>query len=367
MKVLDSLFIDLPPAIYITLFFVAGACIGTILTRWIVVLTQEEHELSKPNVIPADEKRRWSHHIPVLGFFLSRGERIYRGESIATWGLLVEIGTGLLFAGFVAAYVNGTCQNISEVQPDPIWWYARILYHLLLIGLLVAATGTDFRNYTIPDQITVTGIGLGIAGAFLSGDLQMIHLWVDWNDEILGLRGPYIPEWLKAHRHWHGLAWSVTGMAAGAAITWIVRAASKLVLGREALGFGDVTLMAMIGSFVGWQPIIVIFALAPVCGLSVALGIRVLFGHKFVPYGPFLCSSTLAVLFTWRSIWTFRFHWSDRDAFSISKIFSDALGLAILLGIAFSALVLLLGIIRLYRNIPVKPRAGEKIEDTADE
>ena len=156
-------------------------------------------------------------------------------------------------------------------------------------------------------------------------------------------------------------------MATGAAITWIVRAVSKLVLGREALGLGDVTLMAMIGSFVGWQPIIVIFFLAPICGLIVALGLRVLFGHKFVPYGPFLSSSTLAVLCTWGSIWTFRFHWSDSDAFSISKIFGDALGLAILLGIAFAAFVLLLGILRLYHKIPVKPRAGESHEDTAEE
>jgi leader peptidase (prepilin peptidase)/N-methyltransferase len=367
MDVLKYLFVDLPPAFYITLFFVAGACVGAMLTRWIVVLTLEEIEHSTPGVIALDERRHWSHHIPLLGYILSRGNRTYRGESIAGWGLFVEIGTGLLFAGFVAAKVIGRCQEISEVRPDEIWWYARIFYHLLLIGLLVAATGTDFRNYTIPDQITLTGIVLGIAGAFLSGDLQMIHIWVDWNDELVGLHGPYIPEWLKTHHHWHGLAWSITGMAAGAALTWIVRTASQLMLGREALGFGDVTLMAMIGSFVGWQPILVIFSLAPICGLIVALGVRVLFSHKFVPYGPFLSSSTLVVLFLWRPIWTFRFQWSDRDAFSISKIFGDALGLVILLGIAFAALVLLLGIIRLYRNIPGKSRSGEKKVETTDE
>ena len=155
-------------------------------------------------------------------------------------------------------------------------------------------------------------------------------------------------------------------MAAGAAITWTVRAVSSWVLGREALGFGDVTLMAMIGSFVGWQPIIVIFSLAPICGVIVALGIRVLFGHKFVPYGPFLSSSALVVLFFWRSIWTFQFHWSDRDAFSIRSIFGDAIGLAILLGIALAALVLLLGIMRLYHTIPVKTRSGESTVDSSD-
>jgi leader peptidase (prepilin peptidase)/N-methyltransferase len=336
------------------------------LTRWIVILTQEENEQSKLSMISLDEKRHWSHQMPLLGYFLTRGDRTDHGESIAGWGLLVEIGTGLLFAGFVAAQVIGKCQDVSEVRPDEIWRYGRILYHLLLVGLLVAATATDFRNYTIPAQITVTGIGLGIAGAFLSGDLQMIHVWVDWNDAFVGLHGPYIPEWLKAHRHWHGLAWSTTGMVAGAAITWIVRAVSKWVLGRESLGFGDVMLMAMIGSFVGWQPIIVIFSLAPICGLIVALGLRVLFGHKFIPYGPFLSSATLAVLFTWKSIWTFQFHWSDRDTFFIRKTFGDALGLAILLGIALATLVLLLGIIRLYHNIPVKPRTRDSQLDTTD-
>jgi len=216
---------------------------------------------------------------------------------------------------------------------------------------------------SIPDSITVTGIVAGIGWAVFSGDLQTIHLWVDWNDEMVSLHGPYIPEWIKVYPHWHGLAWSAAGMAAGAVLTWLVRAVSSWFLGRESMGLGDVTLMAMIGSFVGWQPIIVIFFLAPFCGLIVGLGARVLSGQRYIPYGPFLSTAALLVLFLWKWIWTFEMHWSDRDVHSIRKLFGDAIGLAMILGAALFVLVLLLGLMRLYQNIPVKQRDSKSSQD----
>ena len=57
-------------------------------------------------------------------------------------------------------------------------------------------------------------------------------------------------DWIKESHHLHGLAWSLAGLAAGAGITWLVREISSRVLGQEALGAGDVTLMAMIGAIV---------------------------------------------------------------------------------------------------------------------
>ncbi len=53
----------------------------------------------------------------------------------------------------------------------------------------------------------------------------------------------------------------MTGLIAGGGLTWILRLVSSVLLGQEALGFGDVTLMAMIGSFVGWQPILATLAI----------------------------------------------------------------------------------------------------------
>ena len=180
---------------------------------------------------------------------------------------VTELLTGTLYAGYFLAVFRFGAHTSDEVLPAHLWVYGRGFYHLVLIGLLVAATSTDFREYIVPDQITVSGIVLGVGIATASGDTQMMHLWVDWNQAIPTLRGPFIPDWIRDSMHLHGLAWSLAGLLTGAGITWLVRLVSSIVLGQEALGFGDVTLMAMIGSFVGWQPVVFIFLLAPLCGL----------------------------------------------------------------------------------------------------
>ncbi len=64
---------------------------------------------------------------------------------------------------------------------------------------------------------------------------------------------------------------SLVGMATGMTLIWSVRLVGRFVLGREAMGFGDVTLMGMIGAFVGWQACILIFFLAPFAGLVLGI------------------------------------------------------------------------------------------------
>ena len=151
------------------------------------------------------------------------GRNRFRGAPIGLRGLAIEVATGVLFAAYVLAAVRLECQRVDEVRPDDFWRFARIIDHLVLITLLVAATVTDLRDYVIPDAITVPGMIVGVVAAVVSGQLQMEHVWVDWNQEVPGIAGPYIPAWLDAHRHWHGLAWSVAGGLAGAGLTWFVR------------------------------------------------------------------------------------------------------------------------------------------------
>ena len=60
-------------------------------------------------------------------------------------------------------------------------------------------------------------------------------------------------------------------MAVGAAVIWTIRFIASVILKREAMGFGDVTLMAMIGAFLGWQAVIIVFFLSPFAGAVVGV------------------------------------------------------------------------------------------------
>jgi leader peptidase (prepilin peptidase) / N-methyltransferase len=109
--------------------------------------------------------------------------------------------------------------------------------------------------------------------------------------------------WYRGGDGWKGLLSALVGMAAGGGVIWLVRILGSAALGREAMGFGDVTLMAMIGAFLGWQPCLVIFFLAPLAGLVVGLARWILRGRREIPYGPFLCLATLALIVGWGGIW----------------------------------------------------------------
>lgn len=95
---------------------------------------------------------------------------------------------------------------------------------------------------------------------------------------------------------------SLFGMTFAGIAIWTVRIIGRLTLGREAIGFGDVTLMMAIGAFTGWQAIPIIFFLSPVTGLIV--GVIMLFcGQRHVPFGPFLCITTAVWFLCFDFIW----------------------------------------------------------------
>ena len=269
--------------------------------------------------------------------------------------LLTALLTGAILAGYFVAIFGLRMHSTSEVLPASFWVHGRAVGHLVLLTLLIAATVTDFREYIIPDQITVPGMVAGVLLATISGDTQLMHFWVDWNQAVAELRGPHIPGWIGEHTHWHGFVWSMTGLIAGGGVTWLVRWLSSVVLGQESLGLGDVTLMAMIGSFLGWQPLVFVFLIAPLCGIAMGLGVRLVTNRTYIPFGPYLSLAAVVVLFAWRPLWMLEIS----NEFSIRRLFGDAPGLAILAGISLVAFVALLVCLRLYRLIPGKPRRAE--------
>lgn len=327
--------------ILIGLLFLVGTAIGGVVNLWSIRLAYDDREPARDSATALrmlqrkEADTRWWQLLPIVGAILSGGNATFRGHRVGFSGLAAELTTGILFACFAAAYLIFDCQSTPEVQPDEFWYYGRLVFHLVLITFLIAATATDLRDYVVPDAITVPGTLIGIIAAAFSGQLQMIHLWVDWSQEIPGIRGPYIPAWLDAHRHGHGLAWSLAGAAIGGGVTYLVLVAGRWILGREAMGFGDVTLMAMIGSYIGWQPVVFVFFAAPITGLVSAVLLYVATGRTLLPYVPSLGAAAFGVICAWKWLWM-----------PMRHSFGDGVLLAILGAVAFVALVILLWVMR---------------------
>ena len=133
-------------------------------------------------------------------------------------------------------------------------------------------------------------------------------------------------------------------------MAWVVRRVSGWVLGMPALGEGDVWLMAMIGAFLGWQPTVLAFAIAPIAALVIGLPTKALLGRPYIPYGPFLAFGAVVVLFTWRWLWTFEVGLGSalnrenrQTRFRLRDVFGDPWLMMGVSAVVVVALVLMLG------------------------
>lgn len=157
--------------------------------------------------------------------------------------------------------------------------------------------------------------------------------------------------WWLGGPNWTALLTSLAGLAMGGGMIWMVRLVGALIFRREAMGFGDVTLMAMIGVFLGWQACIIIFFLAPCLGLLVGLTQIALGRGREIPYGPFLCLATVTVIVGWQ--WFLG---------KISPIFQELYDQPVMLLMLFAAIFLtlafLLLVFSLIRRKPVQAESG---------
>ncbi len=133
---------------------------------------------------------------------------------------------------------------------------------------------------------------------------------------------------------WLGLFTALIGMAISGGMIWIVRLVGTAALQREAMGFGDVTLMMMVGTFLGWQAGVMVFFIAPFAGLAVGLFQLLLRRDDVIPYGPFLCLGALVVAVRWPNFWTLNI----QDAFQHRQL------IAIVLLVSFVLLGLMLAV-----------------------
>ena len=134
-------------------------------------------------------------------------------------------------------------------------------------------TVIDWRHQIIPDAITLPGILLGLLASFL------------------------FPELHGQASRLLSLGWSLAGMLLGGGILYLCGTLAEKILKKEAMGGGDVKLLAMIGAVLGWQAVLWIVFVSSFLGSAAGLYLRFRRGDERIPFGPFLAAAAYLYLF----------------------------------------------------------------------
>jgi leader peptidase (prepilin peptidase)/N-methyltransferase len=253
---------------------VFGLLIGSFLNVCIARLPRGRSIVAPPSHCPRCKKDiRFYDNIPIISFLVLRGKCRNCGEPISWRYPLVELMNGLFYLWIVREF--------------PIGGEAFLM--MVLCSSLIVITFIDIDHQIIPDVITLPGmlLGLSLAPFFMSalGDPLPFNL-----DGILPNTGPYLTAFLN----------SLIGLILGGgplfAIGWLWEKLRHV----EAMGGGDVKLMGMVGSFLGWKGALLSIMLGALAGSIVGVWLIAMRRHKMdrvIPFGPFLAAGAVAAAF----------------------------------------------------------------------
>ncbi|HET7038954.1 MAG TPA: prepilin peptidase, partial [Gemmatimonadales bacterium] len=179
---------------------ILGAAFGSFLNVCIYRLPRDQSLLHPPSTCPSCGRRiPWYDNIPVLGWILLRGRCRQCRAPIAIQYPLVEAGVAVLW---------GACFWIYGVT-----WHGltAAVFGTILLGIAI----TDARHYIIPDEFTWGGLVIGLA---------------------LSLAGGLTGLWQAA-----------LGAALGFGLLYFIAWAGEKAFHKEAMGGGDIKMMAMVG------------------------------------------------------------------------------------------------------------------------
>lgn len=219
----------------------------------------------------------WYDNVPLFSWLALRGRCRACRTPISPRYLLVEALTGALFAAVAWRFV---------IEPglvlDPVAWGAAVA-RAAFVSALVAATFIDLDFRIIPDAITIPGMMIAPIAVLL------------------------FPRLLDAPRADEGLYRSLVGVAVGAGVILAVGWLGKLLFKKDAMGFGDVKYMGLIGGFLGWQGALLTFLVSCFAGSIIGVAVLVIKKSHYIPFAPFLSIGALAALFFRAEILTFVF------------------------------------------------------------
>ena len=212
---------------------------------------------------------RWHDNVPVLSYFVLRGRCRDCGAKFSAQYALIEILTGLLFVLFYRVF------GLSGVGA---------VYLLFTLALLTQSM-IDFAHKIIPDEITLPGIVLGLVCSSFFPELQNQSSWQA------------------------GLLYSAAGMLAGGGFLYLVAVVAERVMKKEAMGGGDVKLLAMTGAFLGLAGAAWTLFFGSVIGAVAGIYFKFSKKEEQIPFGPFLGLAAVLYIFFGSAVidWYFQF------------------------------------------------------------
>lgn len=222
--------IDILESIYV---FAVGACIGSFLNvcigRWPEGLSVVKPRSRCPK---CGHQIKATENIPLVSWLLLRGRCSGCGERISIQYPIVELLVGLLWlAAFLQLGMSFTAFRVA-------------VFATVLLGISI----TDAKHFLIPDGFTVFGLFFVLLTSFVA--------------LYLGESFPFTGPWD-----------AVIGMCVGAGAISVVGWLGEVWLKRPAMGFGDVTLMAVVGAAVGPTRSLLTILIGAVIAPIVLLGV----------------------------------------------------------------------------------------------
>jgi leader peptidase (prepilin peptidase) / N-methyltransferase len=252
----------------------------------------------------------WKENVPLLSWLVQRGKCRTCGWRIPVRYPLVELLTALLW--WLAA---------SRWDASASGWTVELglcVVRTIVLSGLVVATFVDFDCFEIPDEVSIGGIVLAPIAALLIPALHddtRLALWMT-------------PDHVAPVTRFASFTACLAGMAAGGGILWLIGWVGSRIYGRDAMGFGDVKLLAAGGGFLG--PGGVLWALMIGSLAASVVGVLNLFrffvllrrrarargrrggswrslkvarvAGRYVPFGPYLALGIGLVLLYWEEV-----------------------------------------------------------------
>ncbi len=248
--------------------FVMGASIGSFLNVCIARWPAELSVVRPRSRCPKCERGiAWHENIPLISWLLLRGKCRGCALPISMQYPLVELVVGVGWVACVLAF-ESTFEALRVA-----------LFATILFGIAV----TDAKHYLIPDGFTVSGLlfvlGAAVANFFVQDTSHFVPVWEAVLGACVGAGGITIIGWL-----------------------------AEVVMKREAMGFGDTTLMAVVGAAVGGPRSLLTIMVGAFVGavtflvfVGPVVWVRAKrrgeeFAFPDVPFGVFLAPAALLVL-----------------------------------------------------------------------